>query len=316
MTASSQMKEPMSTLKACAFCGGSDLKRTHVDVYHPFKKDHGPFEFYQCQTCGSGLSLDPPSTEDLTSLYTSYQDGLPDLHREIMREDPQHDLYELCARRMLRRHGPTSSPTWVDVGAGGGELSQILTKLIPNACGTAIDLHTRPQRLESTPSVTWIQADINQSGFTETAGLANTADFVISTAVWEHVLHPDAYAKDLIRLLKPGGVLYLMCPNYGSLARRVMGQGWPYFTPGEHLNMPTPKGAVRCLERQWAALHGAGSLKPVVHSQPLALPYSFRYVLRRFGIDFVGKMVPPGLGLPLPAGALEAVLVAPGATSA
>jgi len=311
MTGSSQMKNSMPSLQECTFCGKTDLKRTHENVYHPFKKDHGPFEFYMCRTCGSGLTLEPPSTEALTALYTSYKDGLPDLHREIMREDPQHDLYELCARRMLRRHGPTNSPTWVDVGAGGGELSKILAKLLPLGSGTAIDLHARPAQLDSAPSVKWIQADINQSGFTDAAGLANTADFVISTAVWEHVLYPDVYAKDLIRLLKPGGVLYLMCPNYGSFARRLMGQGWPYFTPGEHLNMPTPKGAMLCLARQWTAIHGAAGQKPVVQSRALALPYSFRYVLRRFGIDFLGKLVPPGLGLPLPAGALEAVLVAP-----
>ncbi len=221
--------------KVCPFCGSADLQRTHIGLFHPFKKDHGPFEFSLCRICGSGLTLEPPSAERLTALYTSYKDGLPDLHREIMKEDPQHDLYELCSRRMLKRSvAALDAPSWIDVGAGGGELSQILTKLVPNGRGVAIDLHSRPKSLADTPAVAWIQADINQAGFTERPDLAGSADFVISTAVWEHVVHPNTYARDLLRLLKPGGVLYLMCPNYGSFARKVMGQGWPYFTPGEY----------------------------------------------------------------------------------
>jgi hypothetical protein len=89
-----------------------------------------------------------------------------------------------------------------------------------------------------------------------------------------------------------------------------MGERWPYFTPGEHLNMPTPRGARACLSRQWRTLH-PGADEPSVFSAPIGLPYSFRYVLRRFGFDFFGKMLPPGVGVALPAGALEAGLKAP-----
>ena len=108
-------------LEACVFCGSTRLRRTHSNLYHTFKMDHGPFEFHNCEDCGSGLTLDPPSAERLGELYSSYQDGLPELHREIMQDDSQSDLYEHCARRMLMRAPDISKPAWIDVGAGGGE---------------------------------------------------------------------------------------------------------------------------------------------------------------------------------------------------
>ena len=292
----------------CYFCGAPDPQRTHANLYHPFKPDHGPFEFHQCHACGSGLTISPPSQERLAALYASYRDGLPDLHREIMSDDPQFELYELCAKRMIAAAPRLQGASWIDVGAGGGELSRILSGLIPDGKGLAVDLHARPGSLSAYPQVEWIQADINDPAFAD--GVDRRADFVISTAVWEHVVRPDLYARNLIRLLKPGGVLYLMCPNYGSFARHALGRRWPYFTPGEHLNMPTLRGASACLDRAWAMVHATGP-KPAVVSRRLALPYSLRYVFRRFGIDAIGRMLPPGLGFPLPSGALESVLKAP-----
>lgn len=299
-----------SAVHHCVFCGGTSLRKTHSDLYHTFKLDHGPFEFHQCEDCGSGVTLQPPSSERLGELYSSYKEGLPDLHREIMEDDAQTALYEQCARRLLAVAKPVEDSNWIDVGAGGGELSEIISKLLPRSRGKAVDLHKRPRRLQSNSSIDWIQTDINECGFTEREDLAGTADMVISTAVWEHVLFPDIYARDLLRLLKPGGVLYLMCPNYGSLARKVMDRRWPYFTPGEHLNMPTPLGARLCLIRQWTELKGANKLADV-RSAAIALPYSIRYVLRRFRLHTLGKLVPPGLGVPLPSGALEAVVIVP-----
>jgi SAM-dependent methyltransferase len=277
------------------------------------KKDHGPIDFYQCRACGSGVTPIPPSAEQLGALYASFRDGLPDLHREIMEDDPQDALYRLCAQRLLRLIPNKADLVWIDVGAGGGELARIMTELAPNGSGTAIDLHPRPAGLAQLPRLRWVQVDLNEEGFAHKAKLEGTADAVISTAVWEHVLRPDDYARELLSLLKPGGVLYLLCPNYGSMARLGLGRRWPYFTPGEHLNMPTARGARICLEKQWRQLHPTGL--PRIVSRPLALPYSFRYVIIRFGLGRIGRLFPPRLSVPMPAGALETVFLAPNASS-
>lgn len=293
-------------LPQCFFCQGQ-IKLRHPGVFHTFNSDHGPFDIYACTNCGSCQTHPLPSVESLTSLYGSYDDGLPDLHRRITADDPQNALYGKCINRFhrLSKRNTTDEFTWIDVGAGGGELSLQMAKKFPNSHGTAIDLHTRPESLNNVPSVTWQQVDINAKQFCN--GLPQF-DLVISIAVWEHVLRPDLFVANLLQMVRPGGMLYLLCPNNGSWASRLLGRRWPYFTPGEHISIPTPRGATLCLQRELSSLFGKKE-HGTISSKPVMLPYTFRYVLRRLGIDAIGKLLPSGWGIPLPSGALEAVVV-------
>jgi hypothetical protein len=119
-------------------------------------------------------------------------------------------------------------------------------------------------------------------------------------SVWEHVLEPGAFASKLLKLVAPGGLLYLVCPDAGSLAHRVLRTRWPYFLPGEHLNMPTRRGARRCLER--AAEPGDS-----ITVDRVGLPYPPAYVLGALGLGRLARWARRLPALPLPVGALEAV---------
>ncbi|MFN0205848.1 MAG: class I SAM-dependent methyltransferase [Planctomycetota bacterium] len=297
----------------CCFCESVRVRKSHSGVYHPFVKSHGPFDFYICEDCGSGLTLPPPAPEVLLNLYQSFESGMPEFHREIMQDTPQTALYSRCIRSIARfgKLTPNTRFIWLDVGAGGGELSDEMLRKYPLSHGIGVDLHEPPDLLiqhlvNKAGRFSWVRANINDADFIEKAKLH--ADVVISTAVWEHVIAPDIFIKNLISAMGPGGLLYLMCPDYGSLARRVMKTKWHYFSPGEHLNVPTRKGARICIERAWAKLN-ASPAKSII-SRPLLLPYTIRYTLKRFGMNSLGRLVPASWFLPLPAGALEAVLVA------
>lgn len=294
-----------SNFNNCMFCGGSMLLQHH-GVFHPFKPDHGPFDIYACKECGSVQTCPMPSRESLTSLYGSYQDGLPELHRTIMKEDPQTAVYGQCVNRItsLSKRLASDEFVWLDIGAGGGEFATLMSSAFPKSKGIAVDQHSRPASLADVSIVEWREADINQLEFSDNLP---QADVVASIAVWEHVLCPDLFVRNLLRLVKPGGILYLLCPNNASLASRLLGKRWPLFTPGEHLAMPTKKGAVRCVQREWNLLHGDESID--VFSQGKMLPYTVRYLMRRLGVDAIGRMLPIGLSFPLPVGALETVAI-------
>ena len=175
---------------SCCFCGGGRPVRTHTAVFHPFKKDHGPFDFYRCADCGSGLTLPPPSRNQLNRLYESFIDGYATELREMMSGDPQLRMYGLQVRRMLRhaRRAGAEPRTWIDVGAGGGEISRLLAQALPAARGSAIDLHDSPPTLAACERVDWRRVDINDDNFS--AAVGPPADLVVSSAVWEHVLLP------------------------------------------------------------------------------------------------------------------------------
>lgn len=49
-----------------------------------------------------------------------------------------------------------------------------------------------------------------------------TFDTVVSMDVIEHVSDPVAWAREALRVLKPGGLLFLTTPNYGSRSLRLI----------------------------------------------------------------------------------------------
>lgn len=289
----------------CVFCCESQQLR-YPHVFHPFKCDHGPFDIYVCTHCGSSQTNPIPSSKSLASLYNSYHNGLPDLHRRITEDDPQTYIYQKCIRRISKLWGKCKEDkfTWLDVGAGGGELSMLMAKEFPNSFGIAIDQHSCPKALKNISNLEWLQLDINQEHFS--AQLPST-DLIVSIAVWEHVRYPDLFVSNLFCILNPEGMLYLMCPNNASYASRLLRSRWVYFTPGEHLAIPTPLGATHCLQREWKLLHG--DKIPYIKVRGMTLPYTFRYVLRRLGFEKWGMLIPPGWNLPFPAGVLEAITI-------
>jgi SAM-dependent methyltransferase len=206
--------------------------------------------------------------------------------------------FDYVIRRTARlgRFERDASFRWLDVGAGGGEFAATLAREFPHASGEAIDWSPRPQGLD--PRVAWQIADLNDDAFATPP--VQQADLVISVSVWEHVLEPAAFVSKLLALVAPGGLLYLVCPDAGSLAYRVLRTRWPYFLPGEHLNMPTRRGARRCLLR---AVAPGDSI--TVGS--VGLPYPPAYVLGVLGLDRLARWARSLPALPLPVGALEAV---------
>jgi SAM-dependent methyltransferase len=292
----------------CPYCSAAALRRTHTGLYHRLNTDHGPFDFYECINCGSGITFPLPSAESLNVLYQTYSNGLPAENRAAMAAGDGQVWHVSCVKRIatLGHFTALSRFSWIEAGAGAGEMARRMANAFPNSSGLAVDLHKRPADLPA--RVAWLQIDLNQPDFHEKIG--RKADVVYATAVWEHVSRPDVFAQSMVGLLNSGGLLYLVCPNYASLARRILDTRWPYFTPGEHLTMPSPRGAEICLRRSFSA----AKLTPAyIAARPLLLVYSLFYTANRLGLPFAG-LVPRFLRVPMPAGALESVaLLAPGA---
>lgn len=288
---------------ACFFCGGRSLRRRYTNLYHRIKTDHGPFDFYECSDCQSGLTFPMPSGESLKALYQSYTNGLPEIMRELMGSEGElwHFQCVQRIRRMLCNRSAKDGFTWIDVGAGGGEMAGYMAAVFPNSCGLAIDRHERPNSLPA--KVDWLQLDLNSPDFHHACG--RSADLVYATAVWEHVTEPHTFVQNMSRMLIDGGMLYLVCPNYASLTHKILGTRWPYFAPGEHLAMPSPQGAVSCLKR---AIEQVGLQAVYVRSRPIMPVYSLFYAASRFNLPFA-TLVPRSLRISMPAGALESIVI-------
>jgi 2-polyprenyl-3-methyl-5-hydroxy-6-metoxy-1,4-benzoquinol methylase len=290
----------------CFYCGSGDLVRTHTGKFHKLKSDHGPFDIYRCGNCGSGLTLPPPRPEQIAELYKAHEFGMSSLSRQLISDNSEAAWHSMCAKRIASLYpgDGKSAFAWIDVGAGGGEMARVMTRQFPASRGIALDIHDRPPTLAGVDNVKWQQLDITSDDF---AGAINRrADIVFATGVWEHVRRPDIFARNAVSLVKPGGLLYMTTPNYGSLARRIFGTSWPYFNPGEHLCMPTPKGARLCLSREIDRAFG-GSQSAKIWARPILVRYGLRFALTKLGMPRLGRALPPRLAAFVPSGAMETI---------
>jgi SAM-dependent methyltransferase len=300
------MDSKMPSSLRCPFCNGG-LSIKFENLYHPIESGHGPFNTMLCENCGSWQVSPLPTPESLDDLYGGFIDGLPELHRKITSNDIQTGVYKKCLQRIkkITKFDQAKTFSWIDVGAGGGELSSLMADAFPNSTGVSIDLHSCPNEvLLKNPQIQWNQVNLNNRNFTDELG---SYDLVISLSVWEHVLRPDQFVTSLLKLLRPMGVLYLLSPNSGSFAAKMLGKKWPYHIPGEHLSIPTPNGAIECIKREWLDIEKSGNQKSLIQirSNSILLPYSLKYIVRRFGLELLGSAIPAGIGFGVPAGALE-----------
>ncbi len=88
-------------------------------------------------------------------------------------------------------------------------------------------------------------------------------DVVVLQHVIEHLTEPRVSLAEISRILRPGGLLYVACPNAGSVEARLAGAGWGWFCPPAHVFHYTPAGLKTLLETSgygvagWRTDHGA-----------------------------------------------------------
>lgn len=281
----------------CMYCGGS-AEVYDERAYHRYMPDHGPFRILRCNGCGALLTDPMPNAESLAEMYGSFNNGMADLPRELRTNYPLNTWFLQCIKHMMKGTGLESKPdfSWVDIGAGEGEMAALMLKHFPGHKGTALDFVGVPASLRNTP-VTWISTDIS-SGLPEGLG---QADLVFSITVLEHMADPVHFIRSALGLLKPGGVFYFNCPRADSGAAKILGKKWPYYNPGEHLTLPTIAGTRQIMERECRALFKGGY---EIMVNPVIMPYPAGFYVGYF-LPFLEKLFPFSFDIYFPTGLLE-----------
>jgi 2-polyprenyl-3-methyl-5-hydroxy-6-metoxy-1,4-benzoquinol methylase len=164
--------------------------------------------------------------------------------QSLAKSQELYDYYgQLSEEDMTRRHSPenrarqqellkglsgcTRGRRLLDVGCGDGQLLQTAKDEGWNALGidlseTAILLcHRRGLAASNTD---FFDGSLDEQRF----------DAIVMSELIEHVPSPQRFFKRAEELLDVGGVLYLTTPNFGSLARRMLGETWSVIHP-EHI---------------------------------------------------------------------------------
>ena len=147
------------------------------------------------------------------SLATEYDKW----HEKVFESDPEHaDESSPWYQIVLEFLPPVQGKRILEIACGRGGFSRLLGARDASVCGadfSASAVAIANERLKGHASltglVTYVQADVQNMPFEE-----NSFDIVVSCETIEHVPDPRAAVREMYRVCKPGGTLFLTTPNY------------------------------------------------------------------------------------------------------
>lgn len=223
-----------------------------------------------------------------------YDDWHKQLHVDM-------ELKTYWHKKVVRLSSPEqdfSQKRVLEIGCGRGGFAcwlatQVHTPKEVVACDfstTAVQMGQRYSKENNINNITWKEADIMNIPFPD-----NSFDTVISCETIEHVHDPAKAVKELARVLRPGGRLFLTTPNYFNFFGIYRGYraiiGRPFQEAGQPINkfvmLPV---TLRWLKRTGIKVETYGSediLIPRLRRPPyhLSIPPFFAPVSKWLGIQ-------------------------------
>jgi 2-polyprenyl-3-methyl-5-hydroxy-6-metoxy-1,4-benzoquinol methylase len=180
-----------------------------------------------CSPCQLGFT-DPPPVVD----YADYSAA----------GDRDVELWLSFAKPILRyaRKVAASPPSsWLDFGAGSGELVLAAQRAGIDAVGVDVD--------NRASALAWSRGARILSSLEEVS--SRRFDIVSASHVLEHLLDPVQTTKALSAVLAPRGLLLVVQPNPLGLLPRLWPDRWPGWRWTEHLWHLTPRSMAAVMER-------------------------------------------------------------------
>jgi SAM-dependent methyltransferase len=259
---------------SCPACGASLDSQPALRGIDRLHGTPGEFEVRVCPACGSGRSFPFVGPDELEGFYPASYDAYSFPTGRVARLLATA-LYRWYYRRLLRR-APLDAlrrrpaGRLLDVGAGRGDLGAILsergwdvTGLEPSA-DACEEGHRRGLHM--------VQGTLAGAG----PELGPHYDAVVFQHALEHVVEPREDLGQARELLRPGGSIFVLVPNFGSWQSRRFGDAWFHLDLPRHRSHFTAAGLERLLRAA-----GLEQLRLSTATTSDGLPNSLQY--QRFG---------------------------------
>ena len=223
------------TMYVCPVCKCTQHK-------HLYTIDQG--KLLTCQNCQLVFYVPRPTHEELADFYNqqSYRQGYA--QSVMSSQDFVANRYQEL-KKIVSKYQPNlfnrSNKTFLDVGCGLGDLLQLAIADQWQVNGTEISPEAALQAQENIRNQILV-GDILTLNLPE-----NHFDLITIYHVIEHLIDPLPVLKNLQKLLKPEGILFIETPNLDSLGAKIRGKNWSNIIPPEHINYYSPKSLANSL---------------------------------------------------------------------
>jgi 2-polyprenyl-3-methyl-5-hydroxy-6-metoxy-1,4-benzoquinol methylase len=138
--------------------------------------------------------------------------------------------------------GLNSAARLLDVGCGSGTFLQVIKALGWQTVGLEPD----PKACEFARSV---GLEVHTGSLQDTTLEPASFDAITLNHVIEHLHDPKSDLEVCLRLLRPGGTLWITTPNLGAIGHRRYGKDWLHLDPPRHLVLFTLKSLEGLIQR-------------------------------------------------------------------
>lgn len=136
-----------------------------------------------------------------------------DWHKQYTHDDDDQSVWHKFIKDVLRKDNLLNKEV-LEIGCGRGGLSNYIRSVSPPsvklyACDYSEEAIEIAKNRFGEQYIHWQCEDIQAMSFS-----GNSFDRIISCETIEHVPHPSKALTEFFRVLRPGGKVYLTCPNY------------------------------------------------------------------------------------------------------
>ncbi|MDO8545571.1 MAG: class I SAM-dependent methyltransferase [Opitutaceae bacterium] len=248
-------------------------------------RDYITGEAFSLERAPEGWWVTTPAPDDGARYYGEVYYGQPGRRRfPALVESIQQQLYRRRARKVMDAVGRAGRV--LDVGCGPGHLLACFAAAGWQAIGTEAT-HDAAAIPREKHGLNIKVGEVYEQGFN-----AGEFDAVVSWHSLEHMRAPGRVLDEVARVLRPGGVLLLSVPDFGSPEAQANPAAWFHLDVPRHL-CHFPAVVLRAeLERRGLRIEGESTCAPEYDSfslvqtwqNRLGLPHNLFYLVLK-GVD-------------------------------
>ncbi|MBF0216075.1 MAG: methyltransferase domain-containing protein [Candidatus Omnitrophica bacterium] len=294
----------------CIFCRGALDKTPRFIVTDKLALGRKiPYRFHRCSLCGSDILAggvdEGENSKTYEENYMFSMDEKGGRLRKALQKAEWNLFYKrtyLSDARLIEKYMGGRRFRLLDVGCGSG----LRVKCFGEYGFDARGIETSHPAVEYAANK--LGCDVRLRSLRDCVIARESYDIVTSYAVLEHITDPSVFIADLVKLLKPGGLLLLRVPLAGSFQMRIFaGSHSLYREAPRHVWIPSFKAMTENIEKFGLSLIGHRSeplLSAASHASLSLFPMAANAIAVKVGLRgvfyrLVGALLAVFPGIPL-----------------